>query len=40
MGIGFMAGANDKVFTVNEINNRVSDENADHYITTKGNHRQ
>lgn len=38
MGIGFMAGANDKVFTIDEINNRVSDENVDHYITTKGNH--
>lgn len=38
IGIGFMAGASDKVFTVDEINNRVSDENVDHYIATKGNH--
>jgi pimeloyl-ACP methyl ester carboxylesterase len=36
--IGLIAGANDKVFKMDEINELVGEEVVDDYITTKGNH--
>jgi len=36
--VGFVAGANDKVFKMSEINKNVDEANVDNYITTKGNH--
>ncbi|MFA5080520.1 MAG: hypothetical protein WC472_02750 [Candidatus Paceibacterota bacterium] len=36
--VGFVSGANDKVFKMDEINERVNVDNVDNYITTKGNH--
>ncbi|MCK9578052.1 alpha/beta hydrolase [bacterium] len=36
--VGFVAGANDQVFKMDEINKKVGVNNIDNYLTTKGNH--
>ncbi|MFZ3057815.1 MAG: alpha/beta hydrolase [Minisyncoccales bacterium] len=36
--VGFICGANDKVFPIEEVVKRVGKENADHFLSTKGDH--
>ncbi|MDD4409720.1 MAG: hypothetical protein PHW52_03675 [Candidatus Pacebacteria bacterium] len=38
IGVSFIAGANDKVFPMDEINKNVDEGNVDYYLSTKGNH--
>ena len=38
INVGFIAGANDKVFPMDEINKKASGENLDYYISTNANH--